>query len=84
MYRPHLFGLLVLPFVDFARGEILTGEFQWGGTAIGMVSPALCGSLASSGMLRLLKKGKLHIFAIYTGALGLLVLVDQYITHLVF
>ena len=84
MSIPAILGSLVLQIVDIARWELLIGDIQWGGTVLGMVFAALFGYLAISGMLRLLKKGKLHIFAIYTGALGLLVLVDQYITHLVF
>lgn len=84
MSIPAILGSLVLQIVDIARGEILLGEIHWGGTIIGMIFAAVFGFLAISTLLKLLKKEKLYFFSIYTGALGVLVLIDQYVTHLVF
>jgi undecaprenyl-diphosphatase len=62
-----------------------------GGTAIG-TAPLLIGSTAAAiagyisikYMLELLKKGKLKYFSYYVFALGALVIIDQYITHIFF
>lgn len=84
MSIPAILGSLVLQIVDIARGEVARGNIQWGSTIVGMIFAAAFGYLAISGMLRLLKKGRLYVFSIYTGALGVLVLIDQNITHLIF
>jgi hypothetical protein len=35
-------------------------------------------------MLRIVRRGKLWVFGIYTGALAALVLLDQYLFHIIF
>ena len=51
---------------------------------VGMVVAFASGFFAIRWMLSLIKKGKLRPFAIYTLALGALVLLDQYALHVFF
>lgn len=53
-------------------------------TVVGTVFAAVSGFFAVKFMLNLVKKRRLYGFAIYTGVLGALVLIDQWLTHLVF
>ncbi|MDR2483242.1 MAG: hypothetical protein LBD08_06385 [Treponema sp.] len=50
----------------------------------GTFTAALVGFFAVRFMLRIVQKRSLWGFAIYTGVLGLLVLLDQYAVHLFF
>ena len=50
---------------------------------VGMVFAAISGYFAVRFMLNLIKKHRLYGFAIYTGALGLFVLLDQLAFHLI-
>jgi len=50
----------------------------------GTLSAAIVGFFAVRLMLKIVKEKSLWGFAIYTGVLGVLVLVDQFVTHLVF
>ena len=51
---------------------------------IGTVVAALSGILAVRFMLNFIRRHKLYGFAIYVFALGALVVLDQYVFHLVF
>jgi undecaprenyl-diphosphatase len=57
-----------------------------GTTAImaGTLSAAVVGFFAVRLMLKIVREKTLWGFAVYTGVLGLLVLLDQFATHLVF
>ena len=84
MSIPAILGSLVLQIVDIVRGTIDLSIISWPAVTVGMVVAALSGFVAIGSMVKVLKKGKLPWFAIYTGALGVLVLVDQHITHFFF
>jgi undecaprenyl-diphosphatase len=50
----------------------------------GTISAAVVGFFAVKFMLKIIREKSLFGFAIYTGVLGLLVLLDQFVTQVVF
>jgi len=87
---PAILGAAVLQIKDLVKGGGTAGSPVSGGgigtAAIiaGTLSAAIVGFFAVRLMLKIVREKSLWGFAIYTGILGLLVLVDQCITHLVF
>ncbi len=79
---PPILGSLLLQFKDVAEA----GMPQLGALNViaGTLMAAASGYLAIRWMLRLIKNKSLIGFAIYTGILGLLVTLDQYVTHIFF
>jgi undecaprenyl-diphosphatase len=72
-----------------AKEVVTLGSAALGGLspiflALGVVAAAVTGLLSMSLMFRLVRKGKLWIFALYTGVLGIFVILDQTILHWVF
>ena len=70
-------------------GEAVIVGFAIAGTdaaaiAAGTVTAAVIGFFAMRLMLKIVREKSLFGFAIYTGVLGVLVLVDQFVTHFVF
>lgn len=53
-------------------------------TIVGVIAAAVSGFVAVKGMLKIMRSKKLYGFAIYTAILGVLVLLDQLVLHLVF
>ncbi len=62
----------------------LSGGIGTAAIIAGTLSAAIVGFFAVRLMLKIVREKSLWGFAIYTGILGLLVLVDQLVTHLVF
>jgi len=60
------------------------GGMHWTTLAAGMIVAGLTGYFAIQFMIAAIKKKKLWGFAVYTGLLGALVLVDQFVTHYFF
>ena len=91
---PAILGALVLQFAKLAKGGAADGGTAVGGIAIdgigaaaiiaGTVTAAVVGFFAVRLMLKIVREKTLWGFAIYTGVLGLLVLLDQFAVHLVF
>ncbi|MDR0455223.1 MAG: undecaprenyl-diphosphate phosphatase [Treponema sp.] len=86
---PAILGAAVLQLKDLAKGgEAVTGAAGSGiGVAAiiaGTLSATVVGFIAVRLMLKIVKEKSLWGFAIYTGTLGVLVLVDQCAAHLVF
>lgn len=79
MSIPAILGSLVLQIYELSKTGV--GHIQWGHVSIGMVFAAVFGYIAIRTMLRIVKKGSMHYFAIYAAVLGIFVLVDQHITH---
>ena len=75
MSVPAILGSLVLAVKDAAEAESFSVNVP--GLAIGMVAAGLTGFFAVKWMLRLIKKKKLWGFAVYTGLLGIAVIVLQ-------
>jgi len=94
---PAILGAAVFQLKDLVKGyevfvtggapEISVSVSGGIGTAAiiaGTLSAAIVGFFAVRLMLKIVREKSLWGFAIYTGALGLLVLVDQFVTHLKF
>ena len=94
---PVILGALLMQIIDLAKGAqegVLSGLAEtmpagngaMGTAAIlaGTASAALTGFFAVSIMLKIIREKSLWVFAIYTGTLGLLVLLDQLLLHIVF
>ncbi|WP_461247985.1 undecaprenyl-diphosphate phosphatase [Treponema sp. R6D11] len=86
---PAILGALVLQIKDLVKGEGAAGAPAGEvigvlPIAIGTVTAAIVGFFAVKFMLKLIKEKKLYGFAIYTAALGIFVLIDQFVTRIVF
>ena len=89
---PVILGALVLQVARMVRGtsaEAITAAETAGGISAaaviaGTVSAAVVGFFAVKFMLKIIRQRSLYGFAAYTAVLGILVLIDQYITRIVF
>jgi len=86
---PAILGAAVFQLKDLVKGGKAAGLPVSGGIGTaaiiaGTLSAAIVGFFAVRLMLKIVRERSLWGFAIYTGVLGLLVLVDQLVTHLVF
>jgi undecaprenyl-diphosphatase len=89
---PAILGALVLQIKELVQGTGLnipaaeSAGSGIGAAAIiaGTISAALVGFFSVRLMLKIVRERSLAGFAIYTAAVGLLVLTDQFITHVVF
>jgi undecaprenyl-diphosphatase len=86
---PAILGAVVFHLKDLMKGSetaIDAAGSGIGAAAIiaGTISAAIVGFFAVRFMLKIVREKTLWGFAIYTGVLGLLVLIDQFGTHLVF
>jgi undecaprenyl-diphosphatase len=80
---PAILGALLLQVKDLAAGEYSGGI----GTApiiAGTLTAAVVGFFAVKFMLKIVKERSLRGFALYVAILGVLVLIDQFGTHLFF
>jgi len=88
---PIILGAALFQFMELLRGgdELAAVEAAGAGIgplpiAVGTVVAAVVGFFAVRLMLEIVKKRSLWGFAVYTGILGILVLVDQFLLNLVF
>ena len=83
---PAILGAAVFQLKDVIKGGETAAGDGIGMAAIiaGTLSAAVVGFFAVRLMLKIVREKSLWGFAIYTGILGVLVLVDQYAAHLVF
>ena len=79
---PAILGSLILQLPDVMDSGL--GGISWGPILVGMAVAAISGYFAIRWMLKLIKNKSLIGFSIYTGALGILVLFDQLVTHVFF
>jgi len=80
---PAILGALVLQSKDLVTGGIAE-TVNIPAVIVGTISAAIVGIFAVKFMLRIIREKSLFGFAVYTGILGALVLLDQYVTRLVF
>jgi len=77
---PAILGALVLQVKDLVKGkapsEEIIGVLP---VAAGTIAAAIVGFFAVKFMLKIIKEKKLYGFAIYTAALGIFVLLDQFV-----
>ena len=82
---PAILGAVVIQTKDLLKGGAAeTAGVGAAAIIAGTVSAAIVGFFAIRLMLKIIRERSLFGFAIYTAALGILVLVDQFGTHLVF
>lgn len=85
MSMPVIGGSILLQAKDvLTQGSAVLEGLSPVCLVIGVVAAAVTGLLSLSLMFRLVRKGKLWIFGLYTGVLGIWVLLDQTILHWVF
>lgn len=83
MSIPAILGSLVFMIKDIV--EIGASEtIVVSNVVLGVIAAAVAGVLSLKIMIKLVKQGKLWMFGIYVGILGVLVLIDQYFLHIVF
>jgi undecaprenyl-diphosphatase len=82
---PAILGAVILPLKDMVKGAMAKADGIGAAAVItGTMSAAIVGFFAVRLMLRIVREKSLFGFSVYTAVLGLLVLVDQFGTHLVF
>ncbi|MDR1430468.1 MAG: undecaprenyl-diphosphate phosphatase [Spirochaetaceae bacterium] len=81
---PAILGALVLQIHDLAAGEGGAPSIGTLPVIAGTLTAALVGIVSVSLMLKLVREHSLKGFGIYTAVLGVLVLVDQHLSHIFF
>lgn len=82
MSVPAILGSLVLGIVKVTKEGL--GQISIMPIIIGTIVAGISGYAAIKIMLRVIKKDKLKYFSIYVAIVGILVLIDQHITHYFF
>ncbi|MDR2964526.1 MAG: undecaprenyl-diphosphate phosphatase [Treponema sp.] len=83
---PAILGAVVFQTKDLIKGTETQAAESIGIAAViaGTLTAAIVGFFAVKFMLKIIKEKNLYGFAIYTGVLGLLIIVDQFVTGFVF
>lgn len=81
---PAIVGATVLQVRNIVTGRVILEELSLLPTIFGFVASMLAGYLSIRFMLEIIKKSKLSWFSYYTIVLGILILVDQFITNIFF
>ncbi len=86
---PAILGALVLHVKDLFAVQEQTAEeaavnISAAAIIAGTVTAAVVGFFAVKLMLKIIREKSLYGFAVYTGVLGILVIVDQFVTLIVF
>lgn len=81
---PTILGSLVLEVKDVAEAGFSGIGADILPIIVGTVAAAVSGYFAIRLLLAVLKKGRLKWFALYVGVLGLFVILDQFLLHVVF
>ena len=82
---PAILGAVVLQTRELIKGaEAAQYTIGAGAVLAGTISAAVVGFFAVRFMLKIIRERSLFGFAVYTGVLGLLVLLDQFVTGIVF
>jgi len=81
---PAILGALVLNLKDLAKNSGAAAGSIGAEIIAGTITAAIVGFFAIRLMLKIVRERSLFGFAIYTAALGVLILIDQFVTHLVF
>lgn len=82
MSIPAILGGLVTEVHDLSKTGI--GKIEWLPVAVGTAVAAISGYFAIRFMIKLITKKKLWGFAIYVGLLGIFLIMDSTVLHLVF
>lgn len=80
MSIPAIIGANFMQGLDLLNEKI---DIQWAPVIAGTVCAAVAGYAAVKFMISLIQKKKLYGFAVYTAALGFLILLDKYLFHII-
>ena len=82
---PAILGAMVLTIKDMiSDGGAGISAIGIVPTIVGFVFAAVSGFLAIKFMINVIKKGKLKYFSVYVGILGVLLIIDQFATHIIY
>lgn len=84
MAIPAILGSLIFNIKDIISLDAVSAGFSYQTAIVGMIVAAITGVIALKWMFEIINRGKLWIFSIYVGVLGFLVLLDQFIFHIIF
>ena len=90
MSIPAILGAVVLQTKDLIKNSAVssagTSEFSFGAFPViaGTLTAAIVGFFAVKFMLKIIRERSLLGFAVYTGVLGIMVILDQAVTRIVF
>lgn len=79
---PAILGAAVFDMKDLIETGV--GNLDSASLGAGFIFSAIFGYISIKYMIGMLRKGKMRVFSYYVFALGGLVLIDQYITHIFF
>ncbi len=81
---PAILGAMVLTIKDMLSGDVaLVETFGVVPMIVGFVTAAVSGYLAIRFMVEVIKKGKLKWFSVYVFILGAVLILDQFVLHLI-
>ena len=81
---PAILGAVVLTVKDIVTGEVaLDAAIGMGPMAAGFVAAAVSGYLAIRFMVDVIKKGRLKWFSVYVFLLGIVLILDQFVLHMI-
>jgi undecaprenyl-diphosphatase len=81
---PAILGALVLNLKDIVKNGGAAAGSIGAEVIVGTFTAAIVGFFAVKLMLKIVREKSLFGFAVYTAVLGAFILVDQFVTHLVF
>ena len=85
MSIPAILGAIVLDLKNIMGVDFLASMGgEWTPVLVGVGTAAVAGFLAIKFMLAIIRRVRLTWFGLYTGILGVLILLDQYLFHFVF
>lgn len=81
---PAILGAVVLTVKDIVTGEVALGDaVGMGPMAAGFIAAAVSGYFAIRFMVDIIKKGKLRWFSVYVFVLGAVLILDQFVLHMI-
>ena len=81
---PAILGGMVLTIKDIVTGEVVLADAMGAAPmACGFVAAAVSGYLAIRFMVDVIKKGKLKWFSVYVFILGSVLILDQFVLHMI-
>ena len=81
---PAILGGMVLTIKDIVTGEVVLADAMGAAPmACGFVAAAVSGYLAIRFMVDVIKKGKLKWFSVYVFILGAVLILDQFVLHMI-
>jgi len=81
---PAILGAMVLTIKDIITGEVVLADAMGIAPMVcGFIAAAISGYLAIRFMVDVIKKGKLKWFSVYVFILGAVLILDQFVLHMI-